>query len=130
MAPLSILPGRVRFETKCIIGYVDRAISIEEHIQKIKGVSEVSANHRTGRILVLFDDGVIPRSEIEKHIVSAVNTSVVNTNKMTAVHSTQRKPVNASTFQAGQFVMDMALHALIPAPLDFFLPVAANVFRK
>lgn len=130
MAPLSILPGRVRFETRAIIGYMDRTISIEEQIQAVQGVSEASASHRTGRILVRFDENSISRSEIEKHIDSAVQTAIANSNKMTTVFSVQRKSASESSFQAGQFVMDMAMHALIPAPLDFFLPVAANVFRK
>ncbi len=130
MAPLSILPGRVRFETRSVIGYLDRAISIKEQIQAVKGVSEVSVSHRTGRILVVFDDNAFTRKEIEQRIEAAVQTAVGNFSKTTIAYSAQRKTASESNFQAGQFVLDMALHALIPAPLDFFLPVAANVFRK
>ena len=44
MAPLSVLPGRVRFEASILIGSEEGCDLIEEKITSIEGVVEASAS--------------------------------------------------------------------------------------
>jgi len=56
MSPLSIVPGRLRFENWCLIGKAHVCECLQQRIDEIAGVIETSANQRTGRVLVWYDD--------------------------------------------------------------------------
>lgn len=56
MSPLSIVPGRLRFEHWCLIGNAHVCECLQQRIGEITGVIETSANQRTGRALVWYDD--------------------------------------------------------------------------
>lgn len=131
MAPLSVLPGRLRFEASCLIGNRDACDCLEEKILSVQGVSETSSSHRTGRVLVRFDESVVSRIEIEGHLCRALQEVSVRKEKG-AGHPPLRRSAPArgdSASGVGHFVMEMALHAFLPAPLDLLLPTAA-AFRR
>lgn len=130
MAPVSVLPGRLRFESKCLIGNKDGCLLIEEMLSA-RGVEEASASPRTGRVLIRFDEKVLTRFEIEEDVAKALQAAAACT-KTVAANPLGRRSVSPreTSSSAVSLVMDMALHAILPAPLDFLLPIAANAFRR
>ena len=132
MAPLSVLPGRLRFQTNSLIGSKERCLLLEDGIFSVPGVSEASASHRTGTILVKYDESVVTRSEIEGHLGRALQDVVMHKEGGAGVPRVRRSAPSqaAPSSGVGHFVMEMALHAFLPAPLDLFLPTAATVFRR
>ena len=133
MAPLSVLPGRLRFQTNSLIGSKEGCLLLEDSILSVQGVKEASASHRTGSVLVIFDESLITRSEIEKHLVSALQTVAIQKEKGGLPQLQRSNPArraSASSYGVGHFIMEMALHAFLPAPLDLLLPTAATVFRR
>ncbi|SNB45501.1 HMA2 domain-containing protein [Geobacter sp. DSM 9736] len=132
MAPLSVLPGRVRFETKCLIGCRMKCLHLEEVMGSKQGVIAVSASHRTGSVLVKYDESLVSRSNIEVYVGEALVTVSAEGNTEMVHLPALRKPSfgRDSTINAGHIVMEFALHTLLPAPLDFLLPAAASVLRR
>ena len=132
MAPLSVLPGRMRFEANSLIGNKEGCLLLEDSILSVPGVSEASASHRTGRVLVRFDDGLVSRHEIEDHLGRALQAATVQKERGIKLPQARRSTPSrdASSSGVGHFVMEMALHAFLPAPLDLLLPMAATGFRR
>jgi|SRR6185369_3479939 len=132
MAPLSVLPGRVRFETSSLIGNQEGCLHLEEHMRSVAGVSEASASHRTGRVLVRFDENTLTAGEIEAQLGGALQAVVALKERESSLPQVRRTPSarSASSSGVGHFVMEMALHAFLPAPLDLLLPTAATVFGR
>lgn len=131
MEPVSVLPGRVRLQPKGLVGCRDGSLFLEERIRSVNGVKEVSASHRTGTVLVRFDEVLLSRGKLEREVKRALLDILAQTDVkpagFAALSSTYRA---ASASHAGQFLMEMALHLFVPAPLDLLLPAAATVFRK
>lgn len=132
MAPLSILPGRLRFETNSLIGSKDGCLVLEDSILSVQGVSEASASHRTGRVLVRFEESLVTRSEIEGHLGRALKAVVMQMERGADFVPVRRSAAyrEESSSGVGHFLMEIAIHAFLPAPLDLLLPTAATVFRR
>ncbi len=131
MAPLSVLPGRVRFETSELIGCKEGCIFLEKNLLSVKGVVEVLTSHRTGSILVKFDESLVTRKGIDVYVGKALQVVTTKGEWQAGVQSDRREsPFRGSSFNAGHFAMEMALHAFLPAPLDLLLPAAATAFRR
>jgi len=132
MAPLSILPGRLRFETNSLIGSKHGCLVLEDSISSVQGVSEASASHRTGRVLVRFDESLVTRNEIEGHLGRALQAAVMQKERGADCTPVRRSAAyrEESSSGVGHFLMEMAIHAFLPAPLDLLLPTAATVFRR
>jgi hypothetical protein len=134
MAPLSVLPGRLRYETNSLIGSKEGCFLLEDSILSVQGVKEASASHRTGSVLVRFDESLVTRSEIEGHLDRALQAVAIQKEKGAGLPQFQRvtpsRGASASSSGVGHFIMEMALHAFLPAPLDLLLPTAATVFRR
>jgi len=131
MAPLSVLPGRIRFEASCLIANGGGCDLLERNILALQGVSEITSSPRTGRVLVRFDEGIVSRSEIEARLEQALR-AVRELKDAAPEHSTSRRSSTArgeSSQGIGHFVMEMALHAFLPAPLDLLLPAATALRR-
>ncbi|WP_298433568.1 hypothetical protein [Geobacter sp.] len=79
-----------------------------------------------------FDEGIVTRSDIERHLEDAQqDIPAPGERRVVPLPVTPKVPTSGgSSSHAGHFVMEVALHALLPAPLDFFLPVAASAFRR
>lgn len=132
MAPLSVLPGRLRFEANSLVGNSDACLLLEDSISSVQGVSEVAASHRTGRILVRFDESRVTRCEIEAQLGEALRAVALQKERGPEFPRVRRSAASsgASSSGVGHFVMEMALHAFLPAPLDLLLPTAATAFRR
>ena len=130
MSPLSVLPGRVRFETSRLVGCKEESALFEESILCAQGVIEASVSHRTGRVLVRFDESQVSHGEIEDHVGKALQAATAPGAREQALRVPRREPAGESSFHAGHFLMELAVHALLPAPLDLLLPAAATVFRR
>lgn len=131
MAPLSVLPGRLRFESDSLVGNIGRCLLLEERLFSLHGVSEVASSHRTGRILVRFDESVVTRTEIEAHLDGALQAVALQKDRGAECSQVRRPAASrAAASGVGHFVMEMALHAFLPAPLDLLLPTAATAFRR
>ena len=132
MAPLSVLPGRLRFETNSLIGSRNACLLLEDALMSVRGASETSASHRTGRVLVRFEESLVTCGEIEAHLGRALQAVVMRQERGSEFSPVRRNAAsrNASSPGVGHFFMEMALHAFLPAPLDLLLPTAATVFRR
>lgn len=130
MAPLSVLPGRIRFEASCLIANRDGCDLLERSILSLRGVSEFTSSHRTGRVLVRFDESLVSRSEIEEHLDRALQTVPARNGGAELPYVRRSSAVRGDSHGVGHFVMEMALHAFLPAPLDLLLPTAATVLRR
>lgn len=130
MAPLSILPGRVRFEDKRLVGNRGRSRHLEAEIAVISGVRLVSASHRTGRILVEFSEGQLTRDELVARIREALTCDVPVTESGARMGASPAMPGKEPSFLSGNIIADVALHLLLPAPFDLLLPAIGSAFQR
>ena len=129
MAPLSYLPGRVRFDCRFLVGKVFRCQLLESHLAGWPEVIQVTANHRTGRMLIHFDENVIQREELTLKLNAFLASDECRCASggiaAPKVAGAQQKK-NSST---SHLVRDLLVHAVLPAPLDMLIP-AALAFAK
>jgi|YNPMSStandDraft_2_1061718.scaffolds.fasta_scaffold03647_3 hypothetical protein len=141
MAPLSVLPGRIRFESPDIIGKFKASEYLAKEIEKLDGVLEASVNHRTGRILVKFNESLADRitmtkdiKEILKNIPEEVNNPLTPFIKgETTFFPPLAKRGRGDLAGAGFFkhaLIDAVAHALLPKPLNIILPLAINIIKR
>jgi len=128
MAPLSVLPGRVRFEIPTLVGRGDGCRVFKVKLLSEKGVKEASANYRTGRVLIRFDEKMISRAEMDICLSKALQAA-----ESTAENYGIVSPRTASSdnpLPGGRLIMEMVAHAMLPAPLDLIFPAAMDMFRR
>ena len=130
MAPLSILPGRVRFEDKQLFGNSQRSRHLETTIAAVPGVLLISSSHRTGRILVEFNEGHLTRDDLIARIKGALACEVPVSESSNPLPTASISPAKAPAFFSGSMFADMALHLLLPAPFDLLLPAIGPTFRR
>lgn len=127
MSTTSRLPGRLRLEIKELINKRCHCRVLELKILEISGVTEAEANHRTGRLLVVFDEEVIDSRELvlkTREILDWMGECDDNAPELS---------INRNTKQYSGFVhavIDIAGHMLMPKPLGFLIPLAVNAMRK
>lgn len=125
MAPLSILPGRIRFESRYLIGkpHICRYLK-ESIVNYLGGLKEVTANHKTGRILVRFDERQIDRQTLTQHINQIVKEGAekaANSWRFSAEEKNSKPPVARHALHA---LTDVVAHAILPMPLNALIPMA------
>jgi len=126
MAPLSILPGRVRFEDPRLVGNETLSRHLETNIAVMAGVDLVSASHRTGRILVEFSEAQLTRDELVAHISGVFSLDVPFPDSTARKSKVPEKEFLLS----GSILADVALHLLLPAPFDLLLPAFGSSFQR
>jgi len=96
MASLSpyfhLLEGRLRIKVPLIKRSPVKATELEQLLQRMKGVAEVTANPTTGNILIFFDEEVINHQDILRRIA---RTGLFGNGRQTARLSAAR-PINHS----------------------------------
>lgn len=126
MAPLSILPGRIRIETPLLMGRRDVTRNFEQRILETPGTREVSVNHRTGRILVRFDEAVVGRESLYGCISETLEAlKAGDLPPGDPGRGGERKDeaaASATTRGARSLFLDLAVHALLPKPFDILVP--------
>lgn len=130
MAPLSILPGRVRFEDVRLTGNKERSCHLEAKIAVIPGVRLVSASHRTGRILVEFCEGQLAHDDLVARIKETLSGDIPLTDNSTREAAVPALPEKEHPFLSRNIFADVALHLLLPAPFDLLLPAVESAFRR
>ena len=128
MAPLSVLPGRVRFEIPTLVGREDGCRVFEDRLLSEKGVKEAAANFRTGRVLVRFDEKMISRAEMDICLRKALQAAESTAENHCIV--SPRTAASDNPLPGGRMIMEMVAHAMLPAPLDMILPAAVDMFRR
>ncbi|HWI41489.1 MAG TPA: hypothetical protein VNX25_08380 [Verrucomicrobiae bacterium] len=128
MAPLSITSGRIRLECGELAGHPGRCRLLERGLSATQGIREASANHRTGRLLLLFDESVHTREQAMAVAREALRV-VKDAPEGVVAAAGNETPSRRDQLISGDLFWDVALHLLVPAPLDFLLPAAA-AFRK
>lgn len=118
MAPLSILPGRVRYADSRLLGNEPLVVHLENSLGLMPGIELVSASHRTGSILVEFNEAAVDRERIAGRISSLLAEAEPVPATMVRAAAAQR----TSLTTPGRIIADMALHLILPAPLDLLLP--------
>jgi|SRR5581483_1314194 len=63
-AYLHALDGRVRIKVAEVKGCPEKAADVEERLLGLAGVDEVTANPKTGNVLVLYDPSRVSQDEI------------------------------------------------------------------
>jgi hypothetical protein len=129
MAPLSILPGRIRFETKLLLGDIQACRRIEASLIGVDGVVEASANHRTGRITVRFDERSANRNSLEKQLETILYCKKSGPPPDSTRSPIGRAPTVPPTI-AGHAVIDMLARAFLPKPFNVLLPIAMHTIRR
>ena len=128
MAPLSILPGRIRFESKYLVGKLHICRYLEERIMSyLKGLAEITVNHKTGRILVKFDESQIDRQTLTQHINHIMKEGEEKATGdwwFSAVKKNSKPPITKHALHA---LMDVVAHAILPKPLNALIPIAIKV---
>jgi copper chaperone CopZ len=61
---LHVLDGRVRIKIPAIKGAPQRALTIEQRLLALDGITTVTANPTTGNVLALFDPKIIGHHDI------------------------------------------------------------------
>jgi hypothetical protein len=130
MAPVSVLPGRLRLECEAIRNRRDLCTALERRIHNCAGVVEVAASFRTGRILVRFDEQVVDRVRLAAQIETLLNAPITAGEKAPAVHARAASPAGAASSQVARHLfLDLVAHAFLPGPLALLVP-AVSVLRR
>ncbi|MBW7898103.1 hypothetical protein B188_07450 [Candidatus Brocadiaceae bacterium B188] len=125
MAPLSILPGRIRFESQYLMGksHICRYLK-ESIVEYLGGLTEVTANHKTGRILVLFDERCIDRQTLTQYISRVLKEcaeKAADSWQFSAEEENSKPPPARHALHA---LTDAVAHAILPMPLNALVPMA------
>jgi copper chaperone CopZ len=128
MSTVSKLPGRLRLEIKELINKRCHCRVTELKILEIKGVMEAEANHRTGRLLAVFDEAVVDSHELVSKIREILDEMVECHDSGYETQNVKRNNSIANGFVHA--VIDIAGHALMPKPLGILVPIAINAMRK
>lgn len=130
MAPLSIVPGRVRYEVGSLIGKKDLCGALEEAVTALSGIIEVSASHRTGRLLVKFDEGMVSHADLTGRLTTLLARLRENGGRLPAIPLQRQRREGKSSRLPGHLAFDVIAHALLPKPFDILVPTAMNLFGR
>jgi heavy-metal-associated domain-containing protein len=129
MSPVSILPGRIRFESLCLVGKERECRHLAECIRSSEGVNEASVNHRTGRVLVTFDEAVISRERLSLQISALMKSSPEDMPVLPPTSGIEKSEASAGSV-VRHVLIDAAAHVLLPRPLNILFPMAMNSILK
>jgi len=128
VSTVSKLPGRLRLEIKELINKKHFCYVLKTKIMEIDGVIETEANHRTGRLLVVFDEAVIDSCALVSKISEILDEMVECHDSGYEMQNIKRNNSIANGFVHA--VIDIACHAFMPKPLGILVPIAINAMRK
>ena len=127
MAPLSILPGRIRFENRYLIGKPHICRYLQERIiSYLKGLTEVTVNHRTGSVLVGFDENQIDRQTLTQHINQIIKKGEEKATDGWLLSVEKKNPKIFLTSATKHALMDVVAHVILPKPLNVLVPIAVK----
>ncbi|WP_333654144.1 HMA2 domain-containing protein [Dissulfurispira sp.] len=127
MAPLSILPGRVRFESPGIVGQLKTCSSLRESICRLDGVLDASVNYRTGRILVKFNEYAADGDKIAGKIKELIKNAPLMKTRITDIGIQKDKGAHGIVRHA---IIDAVAGAILPRPLNVIAPLFITAAMK
>lgn len=132
MAPLSILPGRLRLESTALKGQRDLCQALVEALERLDGVAQASASFRTGRLLVSFDEEQLNRQQLTAAVeeILACGASVPCTGERPCPRVRQAAQKGVSGHVGRHLFVDLVTHAILPKPLHLLLPPAVAALRR
>lgn len=132
MPLVSNLPGRLRFKIKEILNKKRQCSILELKILEINGVLKAEANHRTGRLLVVFDEAVIDSHELAARTREILDEMVdgLDAGGYETQKSERKGDISSATAIIMHAVIDIAGHMLMPKPFNILFPIAVNAMRK
>ncbi|HQU31777.1 MAG: hypothetical protein HRU72_05220 [Planctomycetia bacterium] len=125
MAPLSILPGRIRFESQNLVGksHICRYLK-ESIVAYLGGLTEVTVNHKTGRILVLFDERYIDRQTLTQYVSRVLKECAEKSADSWQFSAEEKNSKPPAARHALHALTDAVAHAILPMPLNALVPMA------
>lgn len=130
MAPLSILPGRVRFESPDFLGRIDMCERVESELGQVDGILCVSANHRTGRLLVEFDGARMSASSATSHVDRALKRAASNCRSAEQVRGRAVRHRRSSSEAVQRAFVDVIAQAILPRPMNVLLRAAMSSSKE
>lgn len=131
MAPLSIVPGRVRYEISSLVGKKHLCGAFEETITAIPGVLAVSASHRTGRLLVKYDESMLSRIDLAGRLTTLLAQLKEEGPRPSGIPLRRKTSGEAKVSRlTGHLFLDVVAHALLPKPFDILVPTAMTIFNR
>jgi hypothetical protein len=107
---------------------------IESELALMEGIRCASANSRTGRILVKFDEelvsGRMVAGLLEEVKVRCHSLSDADAARPLRSRALKGRGEDAFSLPVGQLLLELLAHTLLPRPLDLLLPAAASVLRR
>lgn len=128
MSTVSKLPGRLRLEIKELISKKNRCRMLELKKLEIKGVMQAEANHRTGRLLVVFDEGIIDSRELVLKIREILDEMDDCRNDVDKHGIHKKENIFTDAFMSA--AINIVGHIFMPRPFNILLPIAVNAMRR
>ncbi len=130
MAPLSVLPGRLRVECEAILGRREISCALEHRITRTSGVHAATVNFRTGRVLVRFDETITSRCELGEKIEALLRDLQTGGDCLDPAPAGVAEPVVAASKTFGRkLLLDLAVNAILPRPFDLLVPAISALRR-
>jgi hypothetical protein len=131
MAPLSIVPGRVRYEISSLVGKKNLCGAFEEAVTATPGVIAVSASHHTGRLLIKYDASMLSPIDLAALLTSLLARLEEEGARPAGIPLGRKTSGGAkSSRRTGHLFLDVVAHALLPRPFDFLVPTAMTIFTR
>lgn len=134
MAPLSIVPGRIRLDVPQLVGRAEECQRLERRLAALEGVREAGANVRTGRVLIRFDAELERGEPLLRQFAEVLASAQLPDTGPAAAPSGARCKAAAdqggfSSKIARHLLLDALSHMLLPGPLQMLVPAVSALRR-
>jgi copper chaperone CopZ len=129
MSIVSSVPGRIRLESRKLIGKTPLCLLIEDRLNALQGVTGADISPRTGSVLIKFDAS----RTSEEVIMSKVRYLLDNCDNLQEVpakKSGKGKDTEKMNDLLIHSLIDITGHMLMPRPLGLLFPIAVHAVRK
>jgi len=139
MAPVSVTPGRLRLESRELIGKNYYCSLLVGKINAIEGVIRSDVNPRTGRMLIIFNASCIESKVLIEEIDNILGEIKTETDSSHVIETYYGSSCSRCANNQGNEKMkrvairaavDIASHFLLPKPFRVLGPIAANAIMK
>ncbi len=126
MSTLSELPGRFRVKIPSLIGLKGPGNYIEKEIAALEGVISVTVNHRTGSVLLYFDEMKTSVSLLKAGIKDMIQRSETWEKTLPA---TSVKPKSSKINSGVSDLLDSVVRLAAPNPYNVILPKVFKILK-
>jgi hypothetical protein len=120
----------VRFECRFLVGKAFHCQQLESHLAGWPEVLQATANHRTGRVLIRFDESVIQREELTLKLNAFLASDECRCAPEVSPALKVTEIPQKKSSSTRHLVRDLLVHAVLPAPLDMLVPAALAVAKR